>query len=86
MTQITSASDDIKKLVLDTQQELVNLSKWIRINKVSPNPAKTEYMTIGHPCQIKQLKISDALLLNATEIKRVKKSKSLGVMIDESLT
>ena len=43
-------------------------------------------MTIGHPRRIKQLEISDALLLNGTEIKRVPKSKSLGVIIDESLT
>ena len=58
----------------------------MRINKLSPNPVKTEYMTIGHPRRIKQLEISDALLLNGTEIKRVQKSKSLGVIIDESLT
>ena len=58
----------------------------MRINKLSPNPAKTEYMTIGHPPRIKQLEISDALLLNGTEIKLVPKSKSLGVIIDESLT
>ena len=48
-TQITIASDDVEKLVLDTQHELVNLFEWMRINKLSPNPAKTEYMTIGHP-------------------------------------
>ena len=85
-TQITIASDDVEKLVLDTQNELVNLSEWMRINKLSPNPAKTEYMTIGHPHRIKQLEISDALLLNGTEIKRVPKSKSLGIIIDENLT
>ena len=60
-TQITIASDDIKKLVLDTQQELVNLSECMRIKKLSPNPAKTEYMTIGHCRRIKQFEIADAL-------------------------
>ena len=58
----------------------------MRINKLSPNPAKTEYMTIGHPRRIKQLVISEALLLNGTEIKRVTKSMTLGVVIDESPT
>ena len=43
-------------------------------------------MTIGHPRRIKQLVISEALLLNGTEIKRVTKCKALGVVIDESLT
>ena len=85
-TQITIASDDLETLLLDTQQELINLSEWMRINKLSPNPAKTEYMVIGNPRRTKQLKISDALLLDGTEIKRVKKSKSLGVTIDENLT
>ena len=41
---------------------------------------------IGHPRRIKQLEISDALLLNGTEIKRVQKSKSLGKVIDDSLS
>ena len=58
----------------------------MRINKLSPNPAKTECMTIGHPRRIKQLVISEALLLNGTEIKRVTKSKALRVAMDESLT
>ena len=56
------------------------------LSGLSPNPAKTEYMTIGHPRRIKQLEISNTLLLNGTEIKRVPKSKSLGIIIDESLT
>ena len=85
-TQITITSDEIGKLLLDAQQELSNLFEWMKINKLSPDPAKTEYMTIGHPRRIKQLVISEALLLNGTEIKRVPKSKALGVVIDESLT
>ena len=68
-TQITTASDDVEKPVLDTQYELVNLSEWVRINKLSHNPAKTEYMTIGHPRRIKQLEISDVLLLRWSFIK-----------------
>ena len=51
-TQITITSDEIGKLLLDAQQELSNLSEWMKINKLSPNPTKTEYMTIGHPRRI----------------------------------
>ena len=79
-------SYEMGKLLLDAQQKLSNLFEWMRVNKLSPNPAKTEYMTIGHPRRIKQPVISEALLLNGTEIKRVPKSKALGVVIDESLT
>ena len=42
--------------------------------------------TIGHPRRIKELVISEALFLKGTEIKRVHKSKALGVVIGESLT
>ena len=84
-TPNTIASVDVEKLVIDTQHELVNLSEWMMIKKLSPNPAKADYTTIGHPRRIKQLEISDALLIS-TEIKRVPKSKSLGIIIDESLT
>ena len=47
-TNVAIASDDIEKLVFEAQQELLNLSEWMRINKLSPNPEKTEYMIIGH--------------------------------------
>ena len=58
----------------------------MRINKLSPNPAKTEYITIGHSRKVNTLNISNALMLNDSVIKRVTKTKSLGVTVDENLT
>ena len=40
-TTVTITSNEV-------QQELFNLSEWMRINKLSPNPTKIEYMIIGH--------------------------------------
>ena len=57
-TTITSASNDIGKLLCEAQQELLNLSEWIRINKLSPNPANTEYMIIGHSRKLDRLDFS----------------------------
>ena len=48
-TNVTIASNGKEKLVADAQVELINISKWMRVNKLSPNPSKTEYMIIGHP-------------------------------------
>ena len=48
-TNVTIASNDINTLINDAQQELRNISEWMRINKLSPNPQKTEFMVIGHP-------------------------------------
>ena len=85
-TTITIASNDVEKLLCEAQQELLNLSEWMRINKLSPNPAKTEYMIIGHSHKLNKLDISNPLTINGTEIKRVTKTKSLGVVVDESLS
>ena len=84
-TSVTLASNDIEKLVLEAQQELLNLSEWMRINKLSPNPKKTEYMIIGHPCKVNSLIVPTVLQLNGIDTKRVHKTKSLGVTIDECL-
>ena len=82
---MTIASNDIEKLVADAQEELLNISEWLRVNKLSPNPSKTEYLIIGHPRKTKDVNIPNGLKLNESEIKRVSKTKSLGVMVDENL-
>ena len=56
-TTITIVSNDVEKLLCEAQQELLNLSEWMRINKLSPNPAKTEYMIIGHSRKLNKLDI-----------------------------
>ena len=85
-TTITIASNDVEKLPCEAQQELLNLSEWMRINKLSPNPAKTKYMIIGHSRTLNKLDISNPLTINGTDIKRVTKTKLLGVVVDESLS
>ena len=52
-TNITIASNDKEKLVADAQAELHNITEWMRVNKLTPNPSKTEYMIIGHPMKVK---------------------------------
>ena len=85
MILMTVASNDIEKLVADAQEELLNISEWLRVNKLSPNPSKTEYLIIGHPRKTKDVNIPNGLQLNDSDIKRVSKTKSLGVMVDENL-
>ena len=84
-TTIRIASKDDEKLLCEAQHELLNLSEWMRITKLSPSPAKTEYMIIGHSCKLSKLDISNPLTVNGAEIRRVTKTKSLGVVVDESL-
>ena len=57
----------------------------MRLNKLSANPQKIEYMFIGHPNRANKITEQEKLKLNGSEIKRVKKTKSLGVIIDQGL-
>ena len=84
-THVTLTSSNIDVLLTNAHQELRNISEWIRINKLSANPEKTEYMIIGHPRRTNKVEILQPLHLNDSEIKRVTKTKSLGVMVDEGL-
>ena len=47
-TTVMITSNDVEKILHEAQQELFNLSEWMRINKLSPNLAKTEYMITEH--------------------------------------
>ena len=57
----------------------------MRVNKLNANPQKTEYMVIGHPRMVNKVEISEPLNLNDSEIKRVAKTKSIGVVVGEWL-
>ena len=42
-------------------------------------------MLIGHPRKTNEMNVDESLIINGAEIKRVKKTKSLGVILDEGL-
>ena len=85
-TNVTIASDDIQRMIDNASQEMLNLSEWMRINKLSPNPQKTEFMIIGHPLKAKHPSLPESLVLNDHNIKRVTQTKSLGLIVDENLS
>ena len=72
-TNVTIASDDIQRMIDNASQEMLNLSEWMRINKLSPNTQKTEFMIIGHPLKAKHPSLPD-------------QTKSLGLIVDENLS
>ena len=75
------------KMLYDIKIELDNISKWMRSNKLSLNSSKSDYMIIGDQRQIKVIgtDLSDIALNNET-LKIVRKTKYLGLMINETLT
>ena len=68
-TNIIIASNDKEKLVADAQAELHNITEWMRLNKLSPNFSKTEYMIICHPIKGKGTNAPTGLELGSKEIK-----------------
>ena len=73
-------------MIDNASQEILNLSEWMRINKLSPNPQKTEFMIIGYPLKAKHPSLPESLVLNNHNIKRVTQTKSLGLIVDENLS
>ena len=49
-------------------------------------PKKTEFIVVGHQRKVNEIKELPSLKINDKEIKRVRKVKSLGVIVDEGLT
>ena len=80
------ASENHNDLITDVKNELENISNWMRINKLSLNASKSEFMVVGHRRKLNRIgnELSN-LVLNTEVIKRLEKIKYLGINIDESL-
>ena len=76
-THVTVASMNVEELVHKAQEELNHISEYMKLNKLSANRQKTEYMIIGHPRRTNKVEIHETLRLNGSDIKRVKKPNHL---------
>ena len=76
-TEITISLNNQAELIETEQAELLNIAEWMRINKLSINPIKTEYMIIDHPRRRKKGESLPQLFINREKIKRVAKTKYL---------
>ena len=48
-TEVSLSSNEIGDLIQNFQTELENISEWLRIDKLSIHPEKTEFVVIDHP-------------------------------------
>ena len=64
--------------------DLRNVQKWLSLNKLSLNIAKTEYILIASRHQINRIVVQPTVKINIQPIKRVKYTKVLGIQIDHS--
>ena len=70
----------------DLRYELQDVKDWLRRKKSSLNVTKCGYMFLGNSKQLGKISEIDDLKVDEDEIKRVKKTKCLGLTIDESLS
>ena len=95
--EITLFADDASfardfKNVDEIKEHLVlafsKICRWLNINKLSLNTVKTEFMIIGTPNSISKLYRDPYMIVGFSDcrIRRVKLVKSLGLMVDGTLT
>ena len=82
-----TAGESASDIEVRLNTELENVHEWLTANKLTLNTEKTEYMTIGSYKRISNLQKEDEIKIRIgdNEIKRVKTTKSLGIVIDENL-
>ena len=66
--------------------DLENVHQWLTSNKLTLNKKKTEYMIVGSRQRIPNILTDPIVKLGDSTIKRVNKSKTLRVIVDEHLS
>ena len=84
-TQIATASHDIEVITETLNSDLNNVASWLSANKLTLNNSKTEYMIIGSKKRLGLVTCDPIINVGNLKINRVEATKSLGLMIDESL-
>jgi hypothetical protein len=84
-TQIATSNSDINVILENLDTDLINVSTWMSSNKLTLNNKKTEFMVIGSNKRLGQRVQEPVICVRGTEIKKVNATKSLGLMIDDTL-
>ena len=87
-TSITIPGENSHELQTKIKGELSALNLWLKVNKLSLNVAKTEFMTVGSRQKLDAVADNHCINLNIEGkiIKRVDHAKSLGLYIDKNLS
>ena len=85
-TNMTFTACSIPELQHDMDIDLQFLQSWLVANRLTLNVLKTEFMLVGSRQRVATLTQELDLSINGISLKRVNRSKCLGVEIDEFLT
>ena len=91
MTQVLIEHSNMRTVEGRTLPDFAKVCKWLKINKLSLNTVKTEFMLTGTSQHLNQLdqnpeSTSYATVIDQKEVRRVKLVKYLGTIVDDKLT
>ncbi|CAB4029432.1 Hypothetical predicted protein, partial [Paramuricea clavata] len=84
-TNITTKGSNVEDIQTRLNDDLEQIHQWLLANKLTLNKDKTEYMIIGSRQRLSKIETDPVIELGETKIKRVKYSKTLGIIIDDQL-
>ena len=85
-TTLTASGKSIQQIESKINCDLINIKEWLLANKLSLNLTKTEYLVFGSPFNLNNLTSEPNIMIDNVPIKRVTKTKSLGIQIDQFLS
>ena len=83
---MTYSAEDIEALCDDLNEELTNISEWMRSNKLSLNASKSEFLIVCHKRELNGTQKPIKLMIDEDSIRRVQKVEYLGLEDDKILT
>jgi len=83
-TNLFHSDTDIVRLMKTVNVELIKLSKWFQVNRLSVNVKKTNYILFGYK-HLNRNNLNFSLILDDIQIEEVEYTKFLGVYIDNKL-
>ena len=83
---LTYSNGNIHSIQSSQNEDLLNINRWLTANKLILNRTKTEFMLIGSRQKLNNLPSLPSLNINNVPIKHSQCSKSIGVLIDETVT
>ena len=69
-TQITTSNSDISLILESLNADLLNVSTWMSVNKLTLNYNKTEFMVIGSNRRLGQIEQEPSICVGGVEIKK----------------
>lgn len=85
-TTILYSHKDLASKIALINKELNKVGIWFKANKLSINAQKTNYMIMGTPPKTFRFSSIINIIIDGTILKRVNKTKFLGVIVDENLS